>query len=711
MSPNSYTWRDFDKQHLDWCKRRILAPFREVAKGQPWEADATKFMEEALAVWSVDSKREKAPPELMARGRKLLGAHCNDPMVRYLTQWLERVRTDQEPSRSYGDYEEALQQLEKEGRYPRAVTRLVAINLFNALSGGKKTNSKSKRMSEIAQQIVLWTREALEEGSYDGADDMLFVQHTVDPRWWHHVSHARDELAELYSSSTKLAAWAKHTLLGYIEVRRAWEDRGSGWASTVTEQGWAGFSKHLKKARAELTQGWQLRPDRPEAAAEMITVVMGGCAESGDSLRLWFDRAVKAQFDYRPAYSDLSWALQPRWGGSHEAMLAFGRACAATKRYDTRVPDFFFDVVQGVTMDFEEKREVYRTPQIADDVMALEHALLAAPERKNQLPDRLSSIVVHGWACGRYDEARKALDQLHSELAPSAKQELHFFRKAKNTVIGNVYLFTSAAKDDFGKGMEFARAHDYAAAAKCYQSALQKINGPESALQVLRIELAVATGDEQLSKGGWVDVSPKAGHILEGWDPVYGKWEVPTDGVFQIRANNERVLIVSQLHVGTDLEVRADFEIDAPTDEGRALGVALGYSWREGHKWVMCEVWKAKKTATPQATLLHQYSLADNPKFPVTLEKKNQLHVQCWKNHITFYLNGNLVFKELQPKEGSVDAQNARFGFGAHSLYGKNTTRISNIQVRLLKEPPPSPDGIPSSLPLREVREKGRSRP
>ena len=121
----------------------------------------------------------------------------------------------------------------------------------------------------------------------------------------------------------------------------------------------------------------------------------------------------------------------------------------------------------------------------------------------------------------------------------------------------------------------------------------------------------------------------------------------------------------------------------------------------------MCEVWKMKKMDVGRATLLHQYSLVDNPESPVTLEKKNYLHVQCWKNHVTFYLNGNLVFKELQSKKGSVDAQNARFGFGAHSLYGKNTTRISNIHVRLLKEPPMT---APASPPSNQASSQTTSR-
>ena len=39
---------------------------------------------------------------------------------------------------------------------------------------------------------------------------------------------------------------------GWIEIKRAWAARGSGWANTVTEDGWRGFREHLTKAEALL---------------------------------------------------------------------------------------------------------------------------------------------------------------------------------------------------------------------------------------------------------------------------------------------------------------------------------------------------------------------------------------------------------------------------------------------------------------------------
>ena len=56
------------------------------------------------------------------------------------------------------------------------------------------------------------------------------------------------------------------------------------------------FQQRLQRAGEELIEAWKLRPDRPEAPSEMVGVVMGGGGPKGDTERLWFDRAVAAQF-------------------------------------------------------------------------------------------------------------------------------------------------------------------------------------------------------------------------------------------------------------------------------------------------------------------------------------------------------------------------------------------------------------------------------
>jgi len=110
----------------------------------------------------------------------------------------------------------------------------------------------------------------------------------------------------------------------------------------------------------------------------MIAVAMAGEAEPSETPRVWFDRAVAAQFDYYEAYSSLLWSLRPRWLGSHEEMYDFGLECLAT----TNVIE---SLLSGVV------RRSGRVTRWRDGEMALRWAGAAALETEK----RFRSIVGH----------------------------------------------------------------------------------------------------------------------------------------------------------------------------------------------------------------------------------------------------------------------------------------------------------------------------
>lgn len=99
----------------------------------------------------------------------------------------------------------------------------------------------------------------------------------------------------------------------------------------------------------------------------MISVVMTGHGFEGDSLRTWFDPAVKAQLDTRKPYWQISWALVPRWGGSHEEMLAFARGCRAAERYDTHLSIPFLEILRHISEDNGDWKPVFRRPEVAKE--------------------------------------------------------------------------------------------------------------------------------------------------------------------------------------------------------------------------------------------------------------------------------------------------------------------------------------------------------
>ena len=102
--------------------------------------------------------------------------------------------------------------------------------------------------------------------------------------------------------------------------------------AAVPEGGFATLEKRLEVARQALEEAWKLEPDDARTAGSLLEIDK---AVGGDraTMELWFERAMKADGDGRDAcWSKLDW-LDPKWHGTPEDMLAFGRRCRDTRNW------------------------------------------------------------------------------------------------------------------------------------------------------------------------------------------------------------------------------------------------------------------------------------------------------------------------------------------------------------------------------------------
>lgn len=154
-------------------------------------------------------------------------------------------------------------------------------------------------------------------------------------------------------------------LLAQEHTAQGWAARGTGFADTVTPQGWQEFGIHMRQSAVHLLTAWELHPEYPEAAGEMIRYAMAMGGVAGESERFWFDRAFAADPRYGTAFANYRWALRPRWGGSHSAMLAFGEECLAAGRHDLGIAEQYHRSVIDVWNDMREMDEFARGRRIA----------------------------------------------------------------------------------------------------------------------------------------------------------------------------------------------------------------------------------------------------------------------------------------------------------------------------------------------------------
>lgn len=184
---------------------------------------------------------------------------------------------------------------------------------------------------------------------------------------------AAGTFAKRLASTKGVPEWLGQMAMGEWQSRMAWHHRGSGYANTVTAAGWQKFDEHLALAAKHFEKAHALCPDRPEAASNLIAIAMAGGQPAAKNERFWFEQAVRAQFDYYPAYKSYIWSLRPRWGGSQQQMLAFGLECAATKRYETEVPAWSTWAVLGVCNDSDNYIDAWQISETAE--AALEAAI------------------------------------------------------------------------------------------------------------------------------------------------------------------------------------------------------------------------------------------------------------------------------------------------------------------------------------------------
>lgn len=690
VSDHAYTARDFMRQVRAWAERVWLKPFEaQLPADKPWAAEARAFVQEAIAAWSSDSTIEdtrnsyfiqplaEEPNGVLAkRGAALIKAGCDDPLVGFLTNHFRYCARD----------------------YPGLPKS--ALQVFTRLAGGTTTYPKSlawmaglyadmicrqckqtKELGEVDRRIPELAIEALQAGDYSGADDALFVFYAL--YFQGYVDDQYDALAKV-AEAPALPEWAYHTLLGWSEISHAWHDRGDDWGSNVTEDGWKGFSTHLSIARDELTAGWMLRPNRPEAAAGMIMVTMGGKGNSSDSERVWFDRAIAAQFDYMRAYHSLLWAYRPRWGGSREIMLAFADACVATNRYDTKVPRMYLYAVAGIGKDMRDMRKVLSDPAIAARCLTVAKVSAEDPRRAFEWWERTGFLVLYSYMAGDYATAGEALKKIHRRFTVAVVDAFHNEYLDVPAVLREI----DACNDPSGPRYQAAERL-FVEADKSDQAlaAYEELAKDPSALiaKIARERIASLKLEKQLASGNWVDLP------TIDWETSGGKWQSDADGSLVGEPWNQPTFAIAPPRMGASFEVRADLDFTPPKEpDDSSLCMALGFKGAQRYL-VSCGFSLPRQQSEGLIYSCRSYDYDEKKMLKLPIAKKNRYWIQVWDGKITFFFNGVKVCDAYENNRAPEDWSQARIAFVTSLIRRGVVYRISNLHVRLLKEQPPAP--------------------
>jgi hypothetical protein len=682
MSEKAFFEKDYVKERRAWEQKQLIEPAKLRWAGKPWEADAVALVEETFD--TMMEPRFKLG-QLAGRFKALLKVCGEDSLLEILgANICFREKWDWRASRDM-----TLPLLARSGLPSK-------LEMF--LLEHRQQEMEQEGVSEeglSARKIQALVR-ALSDPTYGPEAEAILLRDVMNYEIHNGVLKTKAQITDWVNAvaGCQRSEWFKLTLQGHYEVKLAWKERGTKWAELTTEAQWEGMKKHLALARQMLERAYQLHPERPEAAAEMITVAMGD--SNHEELRVWFDRTVEAQFDYAPAYSNYLYALWPRWAGSHVEMIAFGIACAGTRRYDTDVPSVLFKACLDVVNEIKNNHLVFRSPEVKVPMLAMLKGYMDEPDLPKELRHlRMSDAAVGAWLLDEDMLAESALlaagDQLHQEARAKLAQ-LKWHEVAMRAEI-------AADTGKYGEALRTAVNPKTKEEFENMSASLRKIDlktlSPEASAYLFETK-ARFEFPKLVEKGGWVPL-PYDKHRLWMSNDV---WYVRDSDHSLVLNGRDRFNddVSFQIPFKDGLEVSGEFALDLPENvrfsaDGCGVGMALGWPQEEGEPVRFIFLHSSGGVSTARA-YAGDYNNGPPVRF-VSFHPQNTFSLRLVNGMLSYDLNGERMSGLFKLPDYKRMEDLMRITFLTYRLPMGAQARFRNLRVRKINsmglEPPLAP--------------------
>ncbi len=683
--PESPTIALDEKPRVEWARRNLLEAYDHVGLKNPrWDAEVRRFIEDAIPdLIDVHHSERVWAKDLVGRGREILSKGCDDPLFLYL-QSRSLVMAEGFSRDSRLLCERAVEGM-KTVRYPRAIARYVASGLYSDYQGANEVHGLRGRLAPLELQ---WFIESLGDGSYRSGEDGLLIWQLKNGTGEPFFERNKLPASAAVDAAPRIERWAKLFVSGLKHYTLAWEARGHGFANEVTPDGWRNFERYLTLARRDLVEAWRLRPDRPEAAYEMMSVAEDA-PEPGESGRLWFDRAVAARMDYWPAYNARLNRLLPRWGGSHKEMLDFGQECLDTERFDTFVPSVVIHAVRRIEDDERDnggegngRVTVHDDPRTFPLVARALDGYLKEPSCAWERPRWLSLYAVFADKAGRHAVAFEKMQSAGMDLDSDAFWRI---QESPRLFVSRVSALGGAGGTEALQAEQLRSALEGEKALLPLSGAMQRDSSRQSAFY-FRTRLVALSLERDLEGGAWLPFLPKD-KDLSGWEIREGKWTIESDGALVATAGPRGTILVSGAHVGPDFELRGRMELVSSTNDSAQGGILFGHPALETRDWISFRYMKNGYHMETTALFAPGFTLP-KPWLGVPAADRITFLVRSWKGLLTGEVNGQVIARDYRPAKGFVNNRDAQVGFGAYHDDNECVVRYRNVEIRRLKAPP-----------------------
>lgn len=364
------------KARLQWNLHTTIDVYQSIGSSNPaWDQYATNaLIEFARARGGATYPGEPFNDIIATAAMQAVHAGCNDPLVNYLyVKFYLSSNADKDALTSA--WLTAATQL-NQSAYP-AVRKFYAslwASKQYAWANNYPTNGPDN-VAAINQQLMGNFQALLDDPTapvteiYDAAHECLSMYAWSRTAYPDIYNRAEQSLSRNWPNAPE--TWL---IKGEAYYQMAWLARGGGYANGVSDDQWKDFFAKLATADEAARKAWNLNSKDVRIPTLMIKIAAENQAKDLKEMDLWFNRAMDLNPNNYEACSSKLHYLTPRWYGSRDEMLAFGRECVANTNWGGYVPlvlvDAHSDYDSSRQATEEERYAYWKEPDVWTDIKA-----------------------------------------------------------------------------------------------------------------------------------------------------------------------------------------------------------------------------------------------------------------------------------------------------------------------------------------------------